>query len=76
MSAVPEDRRLPHPARLSPRRRDYDRVMAAHDAACAAGRVGYLDPGTRLFVLTVDELWARGSCCDSGCRHCPYVERP
>jgi hypothetical protein len=24
-------------------------------------------------VLTAAELAARGSCCESGCRHCPYV---
>jgi hypothetical protein len=24
-------------------------------------------------VLTAAELAARGTCCDSGCRHCPYV---
>jgi hypothetical protein len=33
----------------------------------------YLDPVTGLSVLTAGYLAARGSCCDSGCRHCPYV---
>jgi hypothetical protein len=46
--------------------------MAAHDAAAAAGEAGYLDPGTGLFVLTAEFLAARGTCCGSGCRHCPY----
>jgi len=62
----------PHPARLAvdhPRR---GAILAAHDAALAAGDAGYLDPGTGLFVLTAAELAARGTCCDRGCRHCPY----
>jgi len=25
-----------------------------------------------LMVLTARFLWARGYCCDNGCRHCPY----
>lgn len=76
MSPAPADRRIPHPDRLSPKRPDYDDIMRGHDAACAAGRAGYLDPRTRLFVMTVDQLWARGTCCDSGCRHCPWFGRP
>jgi hypothetical protein len=43
-----------------------------HDAAVAAGDPGYLDPETGLFVLTAAYLAARGECCGSGCRHCPY----
>jgi hypothetical protein len=43
-----------------------------HDAAVAAGEPGYLDPETGLFVLTAAYLKARGECCGSGCRHCPY----
>jgi len=49
-----------------------DDVVAAHEAAIAAGADGYLDPRTGLFVMTAAYLQARGSCCDSGCRHCPY----
>jgi hypothetical protein len=47
--------------------------MAAHDAAVGRGDDGYLDPTTGLFVMTADYHQARGSCCDSGCRHCPYA---
>ncbi|MEX2658328.1 MAG: hypothetical protein WD232_01430 [Acidimicrobiales bacterium] len=36
----------PHPDRLDPERRDHDRIMAAHDAAVAAGEPGYTDPST------------------------------
>jgi hypothetical protein len=46
--------------------------MAAHDAAVGRGDDGYLDPTTGLFVMTAEYHLTRGSCCDSGCRHCPY----
>ena len=65
----------PHPSRLDPGRADHDRIVAAHRRALAAGETGYLDPSTGLFVQTAVTLWARGSCCESGCRHCPYLER-
>jgi hypothetical protein len=38
----------------------------------AAGRDYYLERG--LMVFTAEFLRARGYCCDSGCRHCPYSE--
>jgi Family of unknown function (DUF5522) len=44
----------------------------AHRAASDAGEAGYLDPHTGLFVFTAAYLEERGTCCDSGCRHCPY----
>ncbi len=34
----------------------------------------YRDPSTGLSVLTVTAHLERGTCCDSGCRHCPYVD--
>jgi hypothetical protein len=64
----------PHPSRLSlhhPRRAE---IIAAHDAALAAGEAGYLDPESGLFVLTASFLAKRGTCCGRGCRHCPYVD--
>lgn len=72
---LPADRRLPHPDRLAPDGPGYDTIMAAHDAAVAAGHDGYLDPLTGLYVMTAVYLWERGTCCDSGCRHCPYLAR-
>ena len=49
----------------------------AHDRAVAAGEPGYVDPETGSFVFTAATLAARGECCGSGCRHCPYpVEDP
>ncbi len=49
-----------------------DAVRAAHHRATAAGEPGYLDPDTGFFVFTAAALTARGECCGSGCRHCPY----
>jgi hypothetical protein len=49
-----------------------DEVMAAHDAACRRGDDQYVDPLTGLPVFTSDFLARRGTCCGSGCRHCPY----
>lgn len=63
----------PHPSRLPPDQPRRDEILAAHAAALAAGENGYLDPDTGLFVLTAGFLAARGTCCDTGCRHCPYL---
>jgi hypothetical protein len=69
------ERRLtePHPSRLSPDHPRRDEVLAAHETAMAAGEPGYEDPSTGLWVFTAAYLADRGSCCESGCRHCPYV---
>ena len=63
----------PHPDRLPDTHPHRALILAVHRAAIDAGEPGYLDPLTGLFVLTAAELAARGTCCDSGCRHCPYV---
>lgn len=63
----------PHPARLAPDHPRRAAILAAHSAALAAGEAGYLDPDTGLFVMTAGYLAERGTCCDSGCRHCPYL---
>jgi Family of unknown function (DUF5522) len=72
--------RAPHPSRLDPSAPRYAEILAAHGAAVAAGRPAYEDPATGLSVLTAATLAERGSCCEQGCRHCPYVgaddERP
>ncbi|HEY0407936.1 MAG TPA: DUF5522 domain-containing protein [Pyrinomonadaceae bacterium] len=38
--------------------------------ALVEGRDYYLERG--LMVFTAQFLRARGYCCESGCRHCPY----
>jgi Family of unknown function (DUF5522) len=48
------------------------RYEAAHQQAQRESADGYEDPETGLFVFTAAYLAARGTCCDSGCRHCPY----
>jgi len=63
----------PHPSRLAPDDPWREAILVAHAAAMRAGAPGYLDPATGLFVLTAAELAARGTCCDQGCRHCPYI---
>lgn len=42
------------------------------ERSLVAGRDYYLERG--LMVFTAEFLRARGYCCDSGCRHCPYSE--
>jgi hypothetical protein len=63
----------PHPDRLSPVHPAYAQIIEAHAAALHAGADTYVDPGSRLTVLTAGYLARRGFCCDSGCRHCPYL---
>jgi hypothetical protein len=55
-----------HPTRAS--------ILERHRAAMNAGEPGYLDPDTGLFVFTAAFHAERGACCDSGCRHCPYID--
>ncbi len=64
----------PHTSRLDPSREDYPAIIEAHERAVAEGRTSYQDPKTGLSVLTVVTHLTRGTCCDSGCRHCPYVD--
>ncbi len=63
----------PHPSRCDPGRLDYDLIIAAHERSVALGEPSYRDPATGLLVLSVATHLTRGTCCDSGCRHCPYV---
>ncbi len=53
-----------------------DAIDRAHRAAIAAGEPGYLDPETGFFAFTSATLTANGTCCESGCRHCPYGYSP
>ncbi len=63
----------PRADRFDARHPGFDEAMAAHRASVAAGRPGYLDPTTGLFAMTAVYLRDRGSCCDRGCRHCPFA---
>ena len=64
---------LPHPSRLRPRYPRYAAIVAAHSAAVAADEPTYTDPLTGYQVFTARSLVDRATCCDSGCRHCPYL---
>ena len=66
--------REPHPSRLPADRPDRAEIIAAHDAAVDAGAMTYLDPASGYQVFTAAYLLARGTCCDTGCRHCPYID--
>jgi hypothetical protein len=63
----------PHPSRLPLDHPYRAQILAAHAEAMARGEPGYLDPGTGLYVLTASYLLERAECCQTGCRHCPYV---
>jgi len=63
----------PHPDRLPAGHLHRDAILAAHSAALDAGEALYVDPASGLMVMTAGYLAERGTCCDTGCRHCPYV---
>jgi hypothetical protein len=63
----------PDPRRLRPDDPHYAAIIERHEAAVRAGSPTYVDPATGYLVMTVAVHRARGTCCDSGCRHCPYV---
>jgi len=46
-----------------------------HAEACSNDLPTYTDPRTGYEVMTADFLRRRGTCCESGCRHCPYEPR-
>lgn len=65
-------RHTPSPHRLAPDHPLRAEILAAHDAALAAGEPTYLDPASGFRAMTADTLATRG-CCDTGCRHCPWA---
>lgn len=69
----PQWRAEPSPVRLALDHPLRDEILGRHRAACNAGQPVYVDPASGYQVLTADALAARGECCSSGCRHCPWV---
>ena len=63
----------PHPRRLAPGHPSRAEIMQRHAAAIVDGLPSYRDPSSDLSVFTAEFLAQRGWCCESGCRHCPYV---
>lgn len=73
---LPPERRIPAAERLSPDHPRYDEIMSAHARSLELDTYGYRDPISGLLVFSAKYLWDRAYCCDTGCRHCPYVGRP
>ena len=65
---------VPHPDRLRSDHPHLDETLRRHASAMERGDACYVDPPTGLFVLTAKFLADRGTCCDKGCRHCPYIQ--
>ena len=65
---------VPHPRRLSEQHPHRAEILARHDDAMASGLPVYSDPVSGLSVFTAEYLAQRGYCCESGCRHCPFVD--
>ena len=63
----------PDPRRLSPENAQYTRILELHAAALQSGLPTYRDPLSGFSVFTSRFLAKRGTCCNSGCRHCPYL---
>jgi hypothetical protein len=47
-------------------------VEELHKLACISQQRKYIDPATGYGVFTSYWHLQRGSCCGSGCRHCPW----
>jgi hypothetical protein len=63
----------PHADRLPPDDPAFTQIIRAHAEALASAADTYVDPRSGYTVLTAAYLARRGHCCDSGCRHCPYL---
>jgi hypothetical protein len=63
----------PHADRLPADHPCAAQILRAHDEALREGADTYVDPESGLVVLTARYLARRGFCCESGCRHCPYL---
>lgn len=73
--ALRADWSTPRPDRLAPGHRLREEIVHRHALALAEGHPVYLDPVSGFTVFTAGFLAARGTCCDSGCRHCPFEPR-
>lgn len=69
------DRPLDQPStkRLKPSHPLYGEIVRLHREAMGCGEPGYRDPTSGFFAFTAKFLADRGYCCNSGCRHCPFV---
>ena len=49
-----------------------NKIKKLHDLAILRGSSTYQDPESGFLVMTSQYLSSRGSCCETGCRHCPW----
>ena len=63
----------PVPTRLTGDSQTRAEVLSRHDAAMERSMPTYIDPTSGFSVFSAGFLAARGYCCESGCRHCPYI---
>ncbi len=68
-----DDWTTPHPTRLPPGHALRDLILERHAEALTQRHPNYADPFSGLRVFTAGFLAQRGYCCESGCRHCPFV---
>lgn len=73
MTEPPKPPVAPHPSRLAVNHPRYVEILNAHQVALEAGEDGYIDPDSGNWVFTSAFHLRRGHCCESGCRHCPYL---
>lgn len=72
---LPDWALIPHPDRCFRANPHYDEILRRHAEALAKAEPTYVDPATGYLVFTARFLWQRGYCCETGCRHCPYLPR-
>lgn len=60
---------------FNPTEQNFTDCLFDHAHAVRSLQDSYLDRNTKLSVITSVRLLARGACCGSGCRHCPYISR-
>ncbi len=72
-SELRDDWTTPHVRRLAPGHALYDVIIERHREAMETGVPNYADPISGFRVFTAGFLARRGYCCNSGCRHCPFV---
>lgn len=72
MGQLRPDWRTPKADRLAPDHPHRAQLLAEHDNALAHDDPGYVDPRSGWWVFTAAHLADAGTCCENGCRHCPY----
>ncbi len=66
-------REVPHDRRLAEHHPQRAEILRRHADAIDRNVPVYRDPTSGLSVFTAAFLAERGYCCESGCRHCPYL---